>query len=238
MDRDLHARRRRLLRTRWPDLARAVGAFALSGVLVVVLVRHWPFLVGLAVGTYFGALTVLLLVLLPIADGSLLPRLGRALEADVGKELLKAPGVFTVISGISFAQRDVDHVVLARGGCFAVEVKATFGRRTSLNGVPDLKGKLAQARDGARQIQLLLDSRGVSLPVRPMLILAGPGAPDLTGIERHDDVLIAPLRNSDAWQPQFTDPDGSLEEGTTRAAAAELLAYRSQRIDYELSDRH
>jgi hypothetical protein len=169
LDRDLHARRRRLLRARWPDLACAVGAFAVSGALVAVLVRHWPFLVGLVVGTYLGALTVLLLVLLAIADGSLLPRLGRALEADVGKELLKAPGVFAVVSGISFAQRDVDHVVLARGGCFAVEVKATFGRRTSLSGVPDLKGKLAQARDGARQIQLLLDSRGVPLPVSPGL---------------------------------------------------------------------
>ncbi len=55
-----------------------------------------------------------------------------------------------MISGVSFAHRDVDRVVLARAGCFAVQVKATFGRRRRLDQVPDLPGKLAQARDGAR----------------------------------------------------------------------------------------
>jgi hypothetical protein len=71
-----------------------------------------------------------------------------------------------------------------------------------------------------------------------MLIIAGPGAPDLAGVERHDDVLIATLRNSDAWHPEFTDSGGGLKEETTRAAVAELLAYRSQRTDYELSNHH
>lgn len=42
-----------------------------------------------------------LLVLLAIADGSLLARLGRAHEQDVGTELLKARDVLAVISGVS-----------------------------------------------------------------------------------------------------------------------------------------
>jgi hypothetical protein len=70
LDRDLRARRRQLLRTRWRELACALGAFAVSGALIAALVRHWPFLVGVVVGAYLGAVTVLLLVLLAIADGS------------------------------------------------------------------------------------------------------------------------------------------------------------------------
>lgn len=207
----------------------------MSGALVAASVRHWPFLIGLVVGAYLGALTVLLLVLLPIADGSLLPRLGRGLEDEVGRELQKAPGVFAVVSGVSFVDRDVDHVVLARAGCFAAEVKATFDRRRRLDRVPDLRGKLAQARDGARQIERLLASRGVPLPVTSVLILTGPGTPEMAVADWHDDVLVVPLRNGHPWGPQLADLDPTLDEVTAQVAASELLAYRSQRTDYELT---
>lgn len=235
LDRNLRARRHELLKTRWSDLACGLAAFAVSGGLFAALVRHSPFLVGLVVGGYLGAVAVLLLVLLAIADGSLLARLGRTHEDAVGTELLKAPGVLAVISGVSFAHRDVDHVVLARSGCFAVEVKAILGGRGRLGEVPDLPGKLAQTRDGARQIQRLLASRGVPLPVTPMLILVGSGAPELTAAERHDDVLVATLRNSHTWRPLIAGPAHMLDEATAERAAAELLAYRSQRTDYELA---
>lgn len=212
-----------------------LAAFAVSGALLATVVRQSPLLVGLVAGVYVGAIAVLLLVLLAIADGSLLARLGRAHEDDVGTELLKAPGVLAVISGVSFDHRDVDHVVLAHSGCFAVEVKATFGRRGRLNEVPDLPGKLVQTRDGARQIQRLLASRGVPLRVTPMLILAGSGAPELPPSEGHDDVLIATLRNSHTWRPLLAGPGHVLDEATAGRAATELLTYRSQRTDYELA---
>ena len=207
----------------------------MSGALVAVLVIHWPFLIGVVVGAYLGAVTVLLLVLLAIADGSLFPRLGRALEDEVGLELRKAPGVFAVVSGVSFAHRDVDHVVLARAGCFAVEVKATFGRRRRLHDVPELPSKLAQAHDGARQIQRLLASRGVALQVTPVLILTGSGAPDMALAERHEDVLVVALRHGHAWRSKLTGLGPSLDEATAQIAADELLDYRRQRTDYELS---
>lgn len=178
---------------------------------------------------------MLLVVLLAIADGSFLARLGRAREDDVGVELRKAPGVCAVVSGVSFAHRDVDHVVLARGGCFAVEVKATFGRRRRLVRVPDLPGKLAQTSQGARQVQQLLASRGVVLPVTPMLILAGSGSPDLTAAERHNDVLVATFRDSHTWGPLLAGSEDIVDQPTAGRAAAELLAYRSQRTDYELT---
>jgi hypothetical protein len=212
-----------------------LAALAVSGALVGWLVHHSPFLVGLVAGVYLGAVAVLLLVLLAIADGSLLARLGRAHEDDVGTELLKVPGVFSVVSGVSFAYRDVDHVVLGYGGCFAVEVKATFGRRGRLSDLPDLQGKLGQTRDGARQIQRLLASRGVAVPVTPMLILAGSGAPELTVAERHDDVLVVTSRGPQTWRPLIAGREQTLDEATAARAAAELLAYRSERTEYELT---
>jgi ribosomal protein S28E/S33 len=224
-----------LLQTRWRELVGGLAAFAVSGSLFAALVHHSPFLVGLVVGGYLGAVAVLLLVLLAIADGSLLARLGRAHEDDVGTELLEAPGVFAVISGVSFAHRDVDHVVLTRGGCFAVEVEATFGRRGSLGEVRDLPGKLAQTRDGARQIQRLLASRGVPVKVTPILILVGPGAPELTVAERHDDVLVASLRKGHNWRFLVANSAHTLDDATAERATAELLTYRSQRTDYELA---
>ncbi|MGY1802938.1 nuclease-related domain-containing protein [Blastococcus sp. SYSU D00922] len=224
-----------MLQTRWPDLAVVIVAFATSGALLAWVVRDSQFLVGLVLGVYVGMLMVLILVLLAIADGSALPRLGRAFEAMVGDELHKAPGVFAVISGISFEHRDIDHVVLAQSGCFAVEVKATFGRRNGLRDVPDLPGKLNQAREGARQIGKLLASRGVPLPVSPLLVLAGSGAPPWTGVERQGDVLVASLRRDATWRTLFADPGGHLEEAAARAAAEELRAYRDGRIEYELT---
>jgi len=209
-----------------------------SAALVAALVRHWPLLVGVVVGAYLGAITVLLLVLLAIADGSLLPRLGRALEDEVGIELHTAPGGFAVVSGVSFAHRDVDHVLLARAGCFAVEVKATFGRRRRLDEVPELPSKLAQARDGARQIERLLASRGVPLQVTPVLILTGSGAPEMTLAERRDDVVVIPLRNGHARRPLLAGLEPTLDQATAQVAASELLAYRSQRTDYELAHSH
>jgi hypothetical protein len=153
----------------------------------------------------------------------------------VGAGLAKAPSVFAVASGISFAHRDVDHVILARGGCFAVEVKATFGRPRRLGEVPDLPGKLAQTRDGARLIQHLLAGRGVALPVTPVFVLAGSGAPELTATPRRDEVLVATVRTSSTWGPLLADPGEALDQATAERAAAELLAYRSQRIDHDLA---
>lgn len=206
LDRDLRARRRRLLRTRWRDLAVIVGAFTVSAALLATAVHRWPLLVGLVAGVYLGTVAVSLLVLLAVADGSLLARMGRSFENYVGDELRSTPGVFGVVSGVSFAHRDLDHVVLAPKGCFAVEVKASFSRRTALNEVPGLAGKLAQARDGAAQVRRLLASRGMPLPVTPVLVLAGPGAPIMTAVQRHHDVLVVAFADSDAWGLQMAGP--------------------------------
>src|SRR4051812_32011449 len=72
---------------------------------------------------------------------------------------------------------NVDYVVVIPQGCLAVEVKSSFSRRQKLAKGSDLAGKVAQARDGAQRVEKLLRSRGVDLPVRPVLLFTGPGAP-------------------------------------------------------------
>lgn len=208
----------------------------MSAVLLAILVRDSPLLVGLVAGTHLGAVSVLLVVMIFIADGSLFPRLGRALEHEVGAELLRDPDVIAVVSGISFEHRDVDHVVLSRAGCFAVEVKASFGRRGRLADVLDLRGKLAQARDGARQIERLLVSLDVPVPVTPVLLLTGSGSPDMVEAKRQGDVLVLRHHWQGPWSEE-SEGDNVLDDVTARAAADHLTAYRTRRTEYELA-RH
>ena len=57
----------------------------------------------------------------------------------------------------------------------------------------------------------------------------------MTLAERHDDVLVISLRNGHAWRPQLAGLETTLDQATAQVAASELLAYRSQRTNYELA---
>jgi len=161
-------------------MALAVSAGAFS-----VLLRHSPLLVGFVLGTYLGATGAAGVMFLSVVDGSLYPRLGRFVERDVGMDLRRIPDIYGVVSDVSFEHVNVDHTVLTRDGCLAVEVKACFSRRQELAKVPDLAKKVSQARDGALRVQRLLRSRGVDIPVTPVLLFTGPGAPHMPPVVRY-----------------------------------------------------
>ncbi len=234
LDRDLRARRRELLRTRWPDLVKLLIAFAVADLSLVVAAHSHPIVQAAVVGAYLGAMGVLMAVFLAVADGSLLARFGRMVEGDVGKELRRTPGLFGVISGLSFDRVDVDHVVLAPTGGYAVEVETLLGRRESLAGTYGLAQKVDQARRGARKVQLLLASRGCALPVRPVLVLAGPGSPLMSGPVDLDGVVVVVFRDSDVWRPVMARPGDTLRIDAARHAATQLLAYDAGRVGHEL----
>ena len=235
LDRQLRPRRRTLLTTRWKELAVILLAFAASAAGFACLVRHSPFLVGLVVGGYIGAVGVLGVVFLAVVDGSLHPRLGRCVEHSVGMDLRRIPGIYGVVSGVSFEHVDVDHVVLAPGGCLAVEVKACFSRREELAKVPDLARKVAQARDGALRVQRLLRSRGVDLPVTPVLLFTGPGAPYMPPVVQDGEVTITGFNDPTIWIQGAAVAERQLDLDTARRAANELLTYREERTRYERS---
>ncbi len=93
---------------------------------------------------------------------------------------------------------------------------------------------LAQARRGARTVGLLLRSRHVPVPVRPLLILAGPGSPDLRGAVRLvEGVTVVAWRDIDTWGARLAATSGALDELTARAAADALLAFHGERHSHD-----
>jgi hypothetical protein len=173
---------------------------------------------GVAGLTLFGVLMI---------DGTLLARLGRLSEEAVGDELRGAKGVWDVISNVPFANRDVDHAVIARAGVFAIEVKRLEGQQAAtLDQVRDLDLKVEQARRNARDVSLALRSRGLPREVLPVLVLAGNGAPDLPASgEARGDVRVLGHRNSAEWLPRLRE--GSLDRDAAQRLAEALLAHRA-----------
>ncbi|WP_138757571.1 nuclease-related domain-containing protein [Modestobacter altitudinis] len=231
LDNDLRTRRRALLRSRWKDLTVVLVALAASAFGMSLTMHQSPVLLGLVLGLYLGATAVSSVVFMSVVDGSFHPRLGRLVERSVGTDLRRVPGVYGVISDVSFEHVNVDHVVLTPHGCLAVEVKSSFSRRQDFAQVPDLAGKVAQTRDGAQRVQRLLRSRGVDLPVRPVLLFTGLGAPFMPPVVQHDDVTITGFTDPATWVEGAAG--ASLDLDTARRAADELLAYREQRTEYE-----
>lgn len=236
----LRRRRRAFLRANWLLLLKVVGAWVVV-LASTALVRHQPHLRDFLLGLYTGLGPALLWFLLAAADGSLNARLGRSVEEQVGDELRTTRGVYGVVSGVPFRGCDVDHVVLSPAGVSAVEVKwlGAPGRSDRLEDVYRLSGKLAQAKNGALRVQQLLHSEGVTW-VRPVLVLAGPGTPDLPeGGLRHEDVVVVSFRHSNAWRPSLAGGasvrHAALELDVAEACAHALLAFRKQRWDHEAS---
>src|SRR3954468_18558566 len=122
-----------------------------------------------------------------------------------------------------------DHVVLAPTGCFAVEVKGRFTQRRATTRVPDLATQIDQPRDAGRMLQSLLRTRGVDLPVTPVLALAGPAAPHIPDGQGDGNVLITTARNRRTWRHLLAQGGTELDPDTATRAAAELRAYRAQR---------
>ncbi|WP_157873728.1 nuclease-related domain-containing protein [Kineococcus radiotolerans] len=237
LEQDLRARRRHLLRANWRDLTKLLAAFALAAVSFSYGAREHPQLQAGILGVFLGAAAVGWAGFLALADGSLLARLGRGVEGDVGDELRTTDGVYGVISAIPFEHFDVDHVVLAPKGCFALEVKALFSRQQSLEDTYGLESKLRQARQGATKTAALLRSHGIHTPVRPVLVLAGPGAPNLhSQVVDRDGVLIVAFRDSDTWRPVMagpTSPDQALPLDTAAKAAEHLATFCERREQHQ-----
>ncbi|MCZ2821060.1 nuclease-related domain-containing protein [Modestobacter sp. VKM Ac-2977] len=233
LDNDLRTRRAELLRNRWKDLALVLMALVVSAAGMSLAVRHSPLLTGVVIGVYVGATAVATIVLLSVVDGTFHPRLGRLVERSVGTDLRRVPGIHGVVSDVSFEHGNVDHVVLTSRGCLAVEVKSSFSRRRDLAKVADLAGKVTQTQYGAQRVQLLLHSRGVDVPVRPVLLFTGPGAPFMPPVVHYDDVTITCSTDPTTWLESAIHAGDQLDLDTARRAADELLAYREQRTDYE-----
>jgi hypothetical protein len=84
-------------------------------------------------------------------------------------------------------------------------------------------------------VERLLHSRGVDVPVKPVLLFTGPGAPYMPPAVQYDDVVITGFTNPRTWVEGAVGAGDPLDLETARRAASELLAYREQRTQYERS---
>lgn len=172
---------------------------------------------------------------LSLLDGTFLVRIGRSVEEQVGDELRRVRGVYGVISGLPFETHDVDHVVLTPNGVYAVEVKYLFGERPrDLQRTHRLVEALRQSLDNAARTRRLLRSRGQTHHVHPLLVLAGPGAPDLDGqVVDHEGVRIVALRDFDRCRDGAVGngPD-QLDLSGARDVAGILVQFQHARWAY------
>ena len=111
---------------------------------------------------------------------------GESWSADAFRSLSKR---WIEIDSVPFEKVDVDHVLLSESGVFAVETKFTsveWSERSAAFG-----NAVVDARQRARTMRLYLSSAGHQVPVTPVLVVWGPGAPALAGDYRIDgDVIV------------------------------------------------
>ncbi len=134
---------------------------------------------------------------------------------------------------------DVDHILVGPAGIFALESKWT-NVPWAINGDmiegPE-KSPTAQARRGARKVAGTLRSGRVRLdvPVIPVVVLWGPGAPMIDGGSTTvDGVLVAEGRRRGDWV-QHLEGD-SLPRDVVEAVATKLSREQASRVEPRTTD--
>jgi len=235
--RRMRERRAIVLRRRWRDLLTLAVLFLVICACLVLPTSGGVQWQGFVVGMCAGLLVAGFAVLLTLLDGSLLRRIGRSVEADVGDELRRTHGVFGVVSSLMFENTDVDHVVLAAGGVWVVEVKWAMTPSSDLEHLWGLQGHLRQVQEATRKVRGLLRQVAPGVPVRALLVLSGPGVPDLADGEARDDVEIVPAMTRRDWAWWSAGREVSWDLAAARPAAQALMRFRDARVAHELARR-
>lgn len=236
--RQLRARRVAMLRRRWKDFAVLAGLFLLICCCAALPSNTSPLWRGYVLGFCAGLLAAMVAVLVLLLDGSLLRRLGRSVESDVGDDLRTLPGVYGVVSTVLFDGCDVDHVVLTPSGIWALEVKWSMTPADDLAHVWGLPRHLEQTRQAARKVRGLLRSSAVGVPVHPVLVLAGPGMPQVGPSTIFEGIRVVNSTSRRGWKALLVEGKvvWTLEEA--RGAADALVRLRDTRIDFEERRTH
>ncbi|MGO8873433.1 MAG: nuclease-related domain-containing protein [Acidimicrobiales bacterium] len=144
-----------------------------------------------------------------------------------------------LINGLYFAGLgDVDHVLIGPGGVFAIESKWTnVPWKVEPEGIigPD-KSPTKQARLGARKVVSALRSvpNPMEFTVTPVVVLWGPGAPEIDGgFSMVDDVLVVEGRSGRAWIRQLSGD--RLPRTTSRTASRKLEKALKERDDERIA---
>lgn len=196
---------------------------------------------GACVGFVVGALVVSILWMIQLFSGSQNQLYGLLGEKGTAEALLtrrmRRQG-WSLVHGLTFErQGNVDHVLVGPGGVFAVESKWTNEPWSTTPRVnPRLDDAMCQARLSARKIMLTLMAchllEGVT--VRAVVVVWGPGAPDLPdGWMEEAGVIVVEGRRAQRWT---RSPWPDHLSGTAVDAIAGAL--RSELADRAGPERH
>lgn len=222
-----------MLRRRWKDFAILAGLFLLICLCMALPSQASPLWRGYLLGFFGGLVAALVAVLTLLLDGSLLRRIGRGVESDIGDDLRKVPGVYGVVSTLLFEGCDVDHVVLAPSGIWVLEVKWSMTPADDLDRVWGLSGHLHQTRMAARKISGLVRSSARGVPVHPVLVLAGPGMPGVEPATVREGVRVVNSTSRKGWEALLGQGGAAWDLDEARGAADALVRLREARVSFE-----
>jgi len=222
-----------MLRRRWKDFAVLAGLFVLICICMALPSGTSPLWRGYFLGMCTGLVAALVTVLVLLLDGSLLRRIGRGVESDIGDELRTVPGVYGVVSTLLFEGCDVDHVVLTPSGIWVLEVQWSMTPADELDRVWGLPGHLEQTRRAARKVSGLVRSSARDIPVHPVLVLCGPGMPAVDSLTVREGVRVVNSTSRRGWRALLARGAAVWNLDEARQAADVLIRLRDTRIAFE-----
>lgn len=202
-------------------LALAAGAAALTAFEALIFR-------GVALGFIAGVIVTLLASALGVTflmHGSGFYRLAGAwaeeFTRDELKKALRRGDVWSVVNGVRVGGQDVDHLVLAPRGIFAMDSKWHF--RYDVDYLQVDVEKAERAASKARSILISLKQRR---EVTPIVVVAGPGRiPLVEAPVQLNGVEVIALDSLAAWLQERST--GRLSQDDAEQLAAKLISFRS-----------
>lgn len=152
-------------------------------------------------------------------------------EARTSKTLQRLdPEQWRIFDDLQFSGFDVDHVAIGPGGLLAIESRwAPSPWRIDATTIEGAIGRpLHQAQRNATWIRKVLRNKHVQIPVVPVLVIWGPGAPDLPrGSRRCGDVVVLNGAQDDEWRADLSA--GRLSGQVLDDAADAVKAFIAER---------
>lgn len=148
-------------------------------------------------------------------------RFGGVAETWTSRKLKRLSSRSRVIDHVMFERHDVDHVLITEGGVFAVETK--YGGYPWKPDSDRFAAARNQAIANARDIRLLLRSKGIVTTVRPTLVVWGPAGRGLKGGEV-DGVMLIIGREPRSWR-QLAEVRPTTDQVDVHAACRAVRAF-------------
>lgn len=228
-----HEQRRRwglvrteLWRGRW--LIAGAGAWLVGAALVVLVVPFGPtsfraFVAGSLVTSWGWMIYVTSILRTYPAT------MGEWGESFTRELLARREFGWHVVHDVPLEHRNVDHVAISPRAVLAIETKFLgAGRRWST----DRYGQAAldDAFSGARSVRSILRSQGITnVPVEPVLMLWGPGAPQFSSgwVAVGEVQVVQGAATADGWRHH--NSQGEISTNLAIAAQDSLLRHREMR---------